>query len=408
DRRTPPAERRRVAGEVGARWALVCGAPWPGEGSPGAPGAAGRGDWELVPLAPEAEGDGDAETHQVPPGTAIIKLSSGSTGAARGIATPMEALLADDRALTATMGITPQDRLLSAIPFSHSYGLSSLVVPALTRGTLLVLPGEEGPFGPLAAAAHAGATVFPTVPAYLGGLARLADPPPLPPSLRLVLSAGAPLPPETSRRFRERYGQPVHVFYGASESGGICYDREGSAAERGTVGTPVEGVSVTLEEEGRVVVRSPAVALGYLPGEGRRLGGGRYATDDLACWRDGELALVGRLNDLINVKGRKVNPKEVERVLSDLGAVDEVHVLPAPGGDQREQIVRAVIACRPGTLHAEDVLSWCREHLADHKVPRSVILVDDLPRTDRGKVDRAALASLVPRERLERAAGTGG
>jgi acyl-CoA synthetase (AMP-forming)/AMP-acid ligase II len=224
------------------------------------------------------------------------------------------------------------------------------------------------------------------------------------------------------------------VFYGASECGGICYDREGGAAERGTVGAPVDGVEVELVGvelvemelvaaelvtvemavetagraagggEGRVAVRSPAVAAGYLAGgrleEGGRLAGGRYLTDDVAAWSHGELALVGRLNDLINVKGKKVNPREVERVLGELAAVEEV-VVTASAGDCREPVVRAVIACRPGTLSPEQVVAWCRQRLAEHKVPRSVLLVDELPHTVRGKLDRAALVGLAPRERLE-------
>jgi long-chain acyl-CoA synthetase len=415
DPRTPPLERKRLGGELGARVALVAAGGW----------AATPEEWRLVALG----GPGVAP----PAGTAVIKLTSGSTGAARGVALSVETLLADDAALVATMGIRPDDRLLAAIPLSHSYGLSSLAVPALVRGLPLALPESDGPFGPLAAAAAAEATVFPTVPAWLGGLVRLAEPPPLPPSIRLVLSAGAPLPAETSARFRQSYGRPVHVFYGASECGGICYDRAGGAAERGTVGSPVDGVTVELVTvdpgavdsgavsgeggraaaggEGRVAVRSPAVAAGYLAGggleAGGRLAGGRYLTDDLAAWVGGELALVGRLNDLINVKGKKVNPREVERVLGEHAAVEEV-VVTAAAGDSREAVVRAVIACRPGSLSPEEVVSWCRQRLAEHKVPRSVLLVDELPHTVRGKLDRAALGGLAPRERLEAPAARGG
>lgn len=410
DRRTPDLERRRIAAEVGACSVLVCRCGW----------ATGAEDYRLA-SSPPSSGSPTA----FPAGTAVVKVSSGSSGAARGIAVSSEALLADDRALTASMGIGGDDRLLATIPLSHSYGLSSLVVPALVRGTPLVLSDSEGPFGPLAAAAEAGATVFPTVPAYLAALNRLSDPPPLPPSLRLVLTAGAPLPAETSARFRGLFGRAVHVFYGASESGGICYDRQGGAAERGTVGEPVDGVRVELvplqagnghdpgpggiatagSGRGRVIVRGPALALGYLPDPDPCLDGERYVTDDLAVWKGGELALEGRLNDLINVKGKKVNPREVERVLTALGPVEEALVMAAaapgsqrgddPDGAGRRSVrVRAVVACPPGTLDAAEVVAWCRQHLADHKVPRSVVLVEALPRNERGKIDRAAAAAL--------------
>ena len=432
DARAPGAERARVARELGAPRLLACARAWP----------EGPGDWHAgrqigVPAVngscrPRPGGKGGAVIEltsgavieltsgaviELTSGAvieltsgAVIKLTSGSTGAPRGIVTPVEALLADDDALSATMGLSDRDRLLAAIPFSHSYGLSSLVVPALARGRTLVVPGEDGPFGPLAAAAAAGVTAFPTVPAYLAALLRLDEPPPLPPSLRLVLTAGAPLPAETSARFRARYGRPVHVFYGASECGGICYDREGDAAERGTVGAPVEGVRIELEASGgadgegtaadgggRVGVRSPAVAAGYLPRPDPSLAGGRFLTEDLAVWRGGELALVGRLDDVINVRGKKVNPREVERVLRGLAAVEDVAVFAAPaaGGGACEPTVRAVIACAAGALTREAVLSWCRDRLADHKRPRSVVLVERLPRTERGKLDRAALDRLA-------------
>lgn len=387
DAQTPGAEARRVLAALGAP-ALLRAPGWP----------AGPDDWSL-----QVAGEADTPVlSPLPPDTAVVKLTSGSTGAPRGIAAIAEALLADDEALTATMGLTAEDRLLTAIPLSHSYGLSSLALPALVRGAVLALPDAAEGYDPILTAERTGATFFPTVPAYLDALVRRSDPPRLPSSLRLVTTAGAPLSAATSARFRESFGLPVHVFYGSSECGGICYDREGGAAERGTVGAPVEGVTITLEPVdgppcpeggGRVVVASPAVSSGYLPEADDRLRDGRFLAGDLALWRHGELALQGRVDDLVNIKGKKVNPREVETILAALAGVDEASVLglAVPG---RGELLRAVIACRPGSLTAEAVVAWCREHLSAHKVPRSVILVEALPRNARGKLDRRALQEL--------------
>lgn len=366
DSQMPESEALRTAMALGAAALLRCRVGWP----------AGPEDWSLTPTGIEG---------CRLPGIAVVKLTSGSTGAPRGIATPAEALMADDAALTASMGIRKEDRIFTTIPMSHSYGLSSLAMPALTRGTLLILPDEGRVFDPLAAA---GATVFPTVPAVLDALLRLSDPPAWPESLRLVLTAGAVLSPVTARRFRETFGLPVHVFYGASECGGICYDREGGAAERGTVGTPVEGVRVDIED-GVVTVRSPAVAEGYIPDGEERLGSGRFVGGDMAEWRDGELALLGRMDDLVNIKGKKVNPREVEAVLAQLPGVREVAVLGVPLPDRSGEVLRAVVAS--DGLTAAEVVAWCRPRLSPHKVPRSVVLVPELPRTSRGKLDRGAL-----------------
>ena len=386
DGQTPATEALRIVRALGAAALLRCRCGWP----------QGPDDWQLTRPEPE---EGAPPPLPARPELAVVKLTSGSTGLPRGIAAPAEALIADDANLTATMGIRPDDRLLTTIPLSHSYGLSSLAMPALLRGTPLVLPDAGTLWNPFEAVERAGATVFPTVPAYLDALLRLAEPPRRPPTLRLVLTAGAPLAPETARRFRETFGLPVHVFYGASECGGICYDREGDAGERGTVGTPVEGVRVVLEplngEEGGVVtVQSTAVAAGYLPDPDPRLSAGRFVGGDLAVWQGGELALSARLHDLVNIKGKKVNPREVEEVLRGLPGVAEVVVLGVPDPGRSGERLRAVIACDPGRLSADQVLAWSRERLAPHKVPRSVILVSELPRTPRGKLDRLALAAL--------------
>jgi len=396
DARTPDAEALRILGSLGAPALLRCPAGWP----------AGPGDWTLTTTTPTPAGDRDPGLD----GAGFVKLTSGSTGTPRGIATPSEALLADDAALTATMGLGPGDRLLATIPLSHSYGLSSLAVPALVRGTLLAIPEAGSVYEPFVTAARLGATFYPTVPAYLDALVRTSDPPPRPDGLRLVITAGAPLAAATSARFRERFGVPVHVFYGASECGGICYDREGGAAERGTVGSPVDGVRVTLapvdppvdgekgeasgEGLGVVTVESPAVGRGYLPEPDERLAGGRFRAGDLAAWQGGELALRGRLDDVVNVKGKKVDPREVEEVLARLTGVDEAAVLGVAAAGRGGEVLRAVIACRPGRLTAEEVVGWCRSHLSAHKVPRSVILVAALPRNARGKLDRSALLAL--------------
>ncbi|HEX3553772.1 MAG TPA: fatty acid--CoA ligase family protein [Thermoanaerobaculia bacterium] len=387
DARTPDAEALRILGSLGAPALLRCPAGWP----------AGPADWTLTTTSLTPPGDGGPGIA----GAGFVKLTSGSTGTPRGIATPSEALMADDDALTATMGLGSEERFLATLPLSHSYGLSSLAVPALVRGTPLVIPEAGSVYEPFVTAARLGATFYPTVPAYLDALVRTSEPPPRPDCLRLVITAGAPLAATTSARFRERFGVPVHVFYGSSECGGICYDREGGAAERGTVGSPVDGVRITLtpvdegdREIGLVTVESPAVCRGYLPEGDERLGGGRFRAGDLAAWRDGELVLRGRLDDVVNIKGKKVDPREVEGVLAQLAGVDEAAVLGVAAAGRSGDVLRAVVACRPGRLTAEEVVGWCRSHLSAHKVPRSVILVAALPRNARGKLDRSALLAL--------------
>lgn len=401
--KAPPAERDRVADGLGCVWTLACARRWPRSAD----------DWQLSGRGPRPS---SGPAVRLDPSTAAVKLTSGSTGRPRGVVTPAAALFADDAALAATMGLEDDERILGAIPMSHSYGLSSVVMPALVRGSLVIVPEEGGgPFGPLRAAHALEATFFPTVPAFLRAILATDRPPCLPESLRLTISAGAPLPPETARRFREVHGRPVHVFYGSSETGGICFDREGDAAERGSVGSPVAGVTLRLVPLdgadgcpadfaarsdgvacGVVTVESAAVAAGYLPADPERLSGGRFRSGDVARWRGSELVLAGRTDDLINIRGKKVNPREVEGVLSGLAGVREVLALGASDTGRAEQTLRVVVECEPGRLSPSQVLAWCRERLAEHKVPRSVVLVGELPRNARGKIDREAARALGP------------
>jgi long-chain acyl-CoA synthetase len=408
--KAPPAERDRVADGLGCAWTLTCGSRWPRSFA----------DWQLSGRGPRVRPE---PALRLDPGTAAVKLTSGSTGRPRGVLTPAAALFADDAALARTMGLSDDERILGAIPMSHSYGLSSVAMPALARGSLVIMPEEgSGPFGPLRAAHALGATFFPTVPAFLRAVLASDRPPCLPESLRLTISAGAPLPPATARRFREVHGRPVHVFYGSSETGGICFDREGDAGERGSVGTPVDGVTIHLlpleaadgcsadvqrrdlelrdRACGVVTIESEAVAAGYLPAEPERLSGGRFRSGDIARWQDetgGELVLSGRTDDLINVRGKKVNPREVEGVLAAMPGVREVLALGSADAGRAEPTLRVVVACDPGRLSPDQVLAWCRARLTEHKVPRSVVLVTELPRNARGKIDRQAARALRPR-----------
>jgi long-chain acyl-CoA synthetase len=344
--------------------------------------------------------------HRFDAAVSTIRLTSGSAGTPRGILVSSEALVADDRQLAKSMGLRDRERILTNIPFSHAYGFSSIVLPALIRGSTIVIPADKGPFAVIEAAHRCEVTFFPTVPAYLEALLRLERKPTLPSTLRLVVSAAAPLRPAAAVQFREIYQRPVHVFYGASECGGITFDQEGGSGERGSIGTPVDGVAVELEsittadKENRVVVvRSPSVALGYHPHPDTRLSNGCFRSQDLGTFREQELTLLGRFDDLINIRGKKVNPREVEASLGVLDGVKDAAVVGVNSSDAGGVFVRAVVATSDPMLSTQRVLDWCRFRLAAHKVPRSVILVDSVPRNARGKIDRRALMALTKRDR---------
>ena len=388
DATTPALERQRTCRALGC---------W-GQLQVRQPSSGGHGFADFGRLT----GLDEADLALFEPDVAAVRLTSGTSGNPKGIVHTSETLLADDRNLATTMELRPDETILGSVPLSHAYGFGSVFLPAVVRGSRVVVPASGSPFAALEAAAAGGVTFMPTVPAYLQALLKTSDPPPLPPSVRLVITAGAPLHPDAATRLRRRWGQPVHVFYGASEVGGICFDREGGAGERGTVGCPVDGVRVDLVPtdgaepgEGVVAISSPAAALGYFPDDDSSLAGGSFRTRDLGRLRDGELVLITRIDDLVNIRGRKVNPREVERVLDEMPQVDEAVVLAVLEGEGPGQRLAAVVASRSSQLTHEALRGWCARHLAPHKVPRLVTIVEEIPRTARGKLDRARLQSMA-------------
>ncbi|HUP50635.1 MAG TPA: class I adenylate-forming enzyme family protein [Thermoanaerobaculia bacterium] len=335
------------------------------------------------------------ELHPVlPPAARLLKLTSGSTGLPKGIVVSEANLIADFENIVSSMEIGPDDVNLGAIPFSHSYGFSNLVSPLVLQGTPVVISNDYLPQSILELSNGFDCTVIPGIPMMFDHLSNLPRSDGEFRTVRTFISAGAPLPAATSRRFRERFGTDIHSFYGCSECGGITYDRAGAAVERGTVGARMGGVSLNARGA-RVTVESRAVALGYLLDAVRfePFSPGRFTTDDLVEMRDeGEIALVGRASELINTAGKKVNPREVEQIILQIEGVREVKVYGEPAGARGEVVAAAVVA--DPDLTRERIREFCRSRLSLHKVPRIVKLIEALPIDERGKVKRTALVAL--------------
>jgi long-chain acyl-CoA synthetase len=330
-------------------------------------------------------------------GSALMKLSSGSTGRPKGILTSQANLVADCVNICRTMGIRPDDLNFGAIPFSHSYGFSNLVTPLFVQGTPVVIANDYLPLSMLDLCNRHRCTVFPGIPMMFDYLAQLPPDDGHFESVRTFISAGAPLAASTSHRFHERFLTPIHTFYGCSECGGIAYDRDGGAVERAQLGLAMDGVRISLHgAQKRLVVESDAVALGYLHGsaeDAARFARRRFLTDDIGeIGPDQVLQLRGRIGDLINTAGKKVNPREIEIVILQVPGVHQAKVYGEAAGARGEVVAAAVVA-DPGVTR-EQIREHCRVHLSSHKVPRIVKLTDAIPVDERGKVKRSALAAL--------------
>jgi acyl-CoA synthetase (AMP-forming)/AMP-acid ligase II len=324
----------------------------------------------------------------------LLKLTSGTTAAPRAIRFRSEQLLADCNQICETMGITDRDLNFGVIPLSHSYGFSNLVTPLLARGVPMVLSRDRMPRAVLDDLARTNATVFPGMPVFYQAFSEMEEVPALP-KLRLCISAGAPLPVEIARKFREKFPQPIHSFYGSSECGGICYDRAAPLLEQGFVGQPMRGVDLELLEPDapatRVRVQSAAVGDGYFPEpDEERLGRAKFIPDDLLSVGTDGFRIVGRISDVINVAGKKVNPAEVEAELLRFAGVRAAVVFGRESILRNEEVAACVVA--EERVRESDLLEHCRAHLSGWQVPKRIFLVDEIPVNERGKVNRRELA----------------
>jgi long-chain acyl-CoA synthetase len=324
----------------------------------------------------------------------FFKLTSGTTAAPRIVRFRSEQLLADCDQICETMGILDGDLNFGVIPISHSYGFSNLLTPLIARGVPLVVSRDATPRAILADLARTNATVFPGAPLFYQAFCQLDDAPRLP-RLRLCISAGAPLPIIIAKKFRKTFRLPIHSFYGASECGGICYDREGANEIEGFVGAAMQGVDLEvvdpMAESSQIRVRSAAVGDGYFPEpDEEKLSNGVFTPDDLVARDDAGFKIVGRISDVINVAGKKVNPAEVEAGLLRFPGIRQV-VAFGRESELRNQEVAVCVVAEPG-LRERDLLAFCRATLNSSQVPKRIFLLDAIPVNERGKISRQALA----------------
>ena len=317
-----------------------------------------------------------------------LKLTSGTTGQAKCVAFTAVQLAADADAIVPTMGLRREWPNLGVISLAHSYGFSNLVLPLLLHGIPLILASAPLPAAVLAAARRMGdqPLTLPAVPAMWRAWHESDS---IPTNVRLAISAGAVLPLGLEQAVHGRSGLKIHNFLGASECGGIAYDRSPTPrTDPAIVGQPLEGVRLSVAADGRLQVEGPSAGTTYWPNPDETLSGGRYLTGDLAELTPAGVFLRGRSGDVINVAGRKLAPETVEAALRLHPGVRECLVLGLPADDPRGEAIAAVVAGGPGLSGP-----LLREHLLNHlpawQVPKIWQLEATLAANGRGKLSRA-------------------
>jgi acyl-CoA synthetase (AMP-forming)/AMP-acid ligase II len=323
---------------------------------------------------------------RVPAGTALIKLTSGSTLAPRGACFTEEALVEGIDHIVRGMELTPADRVFLSIPLSHGYGFDNGVLSLAAGGTPLVLQSDVLPGALLRTLREREITFFPAVPAFIRALGQVTWPPL--PSLRRVICASAPLSREAELSFTRASGLPVCQFFGSTETGGISFEtRPGEAGAEGAVGFPLPGVRIELAEGDVVRVHSKANRFALLPEQPVP---GDVETGDRAAWTpEGRLKLTGRATLTANIAGFKVDLGALDAFFRGLPGVGDAAAVPVEDHARGNRVVAFVEST---SQTKEGLFEICRERLSALEIPSEIRVLDRLPRNARGKIDRATLS----------------
>ena len=314
-------------------------------------------------------------------GVALVIATSGSTGEPKGAQLSHAALEVSARATHARIGREPDDRWLSCLPWQHIGGLQVML-----RSRLLGIPLTVHEHFDVDAVAASPATLVSLVPTQL---LRLLDAGVDLRRFRVILLGGAAASPTLLDRARDA-GAAVVTTYGMSEtSGGCVYD-----------GRPLDGVAVSIADDGRIRVRGPVVMTGYrlrpdLSAEVLSAGGWLTTGDLGEIDIDGRLVVKGRADDVIVSGGENVVASEVAAVLGGHPLVGEAIVTGVPDEQWGQRVVAVLVARGERAPSLSELREFCAGRLPQAATPRGLVVVDELPRLLSGKPDRLAVLRLA-------------
>ena len=364
---------------------------------------------KLIGTPPQSPPRDPALLHE----TAYILYTSGTTGRAKGVRLTVHGMLWVTAACwTPITGLSERDCVLSPLPLFHSYALNLSVMSILATGATEYIMEKFSTSEAVRLLKSGEFTYFPGVPTmfhYLLQATRGATNVRFP-NLRLCISAGAIMPATLNREFESHLGVPLLDGYGITETSTmVTMNWPTGSRVMGSCGIPVPGLAVRVVDlkgedvapgqEGELIVHGPNVMPGYhnKPGETQKaLHNGWYHTGDLAKSDDnGFLTITGRLKELIIRGGQNIAPAEIEEVVNTFAAVLDCAVVGVPH-EHLGEVPALFVVPRPGkTLENEALLTHCRAQLSAYKVPHSVQVIGEIPRTGSGKIIRYKLRELI-------------
>ena len=341
---------------------------------------------------------------------ALVLHTSGSTGRPKRVPIRHSNIAASARNIVNTYTLSPDDVALCVMPLFHVHGLVASTLSTLLSAGTVVVPAKFNPLSFWRTVRDHRATWYSAVPTIHHLLLSRSgkERPQGSESLRFIRSCSAALPPEMMHQMEQSFGAPVLEAYGMTEaSHQMCSNPQPPAPRKpGSVG-PGTGVRVSImdaagshlgtEQRGEVVIQGPNVVAGYEnnpEANAKSFTNGWFRTGDQGFLdAEGYLTLTGRIKELINRGGEKIAPREIDEVLLAHPAVAEAVAFGVPHATWGEEVAAAVVLREPQSESA--ILAHCRDRLADFKCPKKLYIVETIPRTATGKIQRGAVATAL-------------
>jgi long-chain acyl-CoA synthetase len=350
----------------------------------------------------------------LPDDVALLQYTGGTTGTPKGAALSHSNLQANVAQVVAWFRAAEEGKetFFGALPFFHVYGLTvGMLFSVAKGGTLVAIPRPTPVDAVMRTIVRYRCSIFPGVPALYAAIVSSPDAARLDlSSIKACLSGAAPLPAAVQERFEHLTGGKLVEGYGLSETSPVTHANPIDGVRvLGSIGVPLPSTDAKVialdtdaelgpDQEGELAVAGPQVMRGYW----RRDEENRTAFTADGFFRTGDIArrnaagfffIVDRKKDIINSGGFKVVPREVEEVLFRHPAVADAVVVGVPD-PVRGETVKAFVVLRPGVATTgEELLRYCRLHLASYKVPRAVEFRSEIPKTAVGKALRRVLAA---------------
>lgn len=314
---------------------------------------------------------------------AVIIFTSGSSGVPKGIIRTQETVRAHLETMIETLKIVPDDKVLHLAPLYHAYGFEHIMAGIYGGANNQLYNTFD--YRTILSNMKEKATVVVGVP-YQYALFTKIQGKHFPLRLRLLLSASAPLRASTFEKIRENWGLGIVQLYGSSELSASLLNLE--VKNKNSVGKPIKGVNIKINEESELLVKSPYICKSYI-GDKYKLPieNGWYHTGDIARFDQYQgIVIEGRIDNIINVSGKKVCPEEVEAVLTSMPAIKEAYVY-GKCHDTYGNIIAAKVYCAI-TTEVKEIKKYCSKYLPDYKIPLEIEKVTSIPHTGNGKIKR--------------------